>query len=107
MKTKNNILSINILSFVLVVSILLTSLPFHAFGTQNEGVQEAAANKIEKAEVVEEVEELRDKYSKTFLLSDGTYKAVIAADPLYFKTDEENEQWEDIDNTLIFFVFEL
>lgn len=51
----------------------------------------------EKAEIVCEVEEKRDEYSKTFKRKDGSYTTVISEMPLHTQKDGE---WEEIDNTL-------
>ena len=51
----------------------------------------------EKAEIICEVEEKRDEYSKTFKRKDGSYTTVISEMPLHTQKDGE---WEEIDNTL-------
>lgn len=52
----------------------------------------------EKAEVLYEVKEKRDEYSKVFKRSDGTYTAVVSSTPLHYDNDGV---WEDVDNTLV------
>lgn len=47
---------------------------------------------------VEEIIELREENVKHFRLADGTYEAVIYAEPVH--RQDENGEWQDIDNTL-------
>ncbi len=50
-----------------------------------------------KAEITFEVEEKRDEYTKVYKKDDGTYTAVMFAEPLHYLKDGE---WEEIDNSL-------
>ena len=45
-----------------------------------------------------EVKDKRDKYTKTFRMSDGSYQVVQYTSPVHFKG--ENGSWEDYDNSL-------
>lgn len=47
--------------------------------------------------IVEELEQYRTEYSKTYLRNDGSLEAVVSASPLHFK---ELGAWVDYDNTL-------
>ena len=59
---------------------------------------EVVENNIEeKAPIVKEVEEKRDKYQKVYLREDGTYTAVISKTPVHYEKDGE---WIDIVNDL-------
>lgn len=49
------------------------------------------------AEILYEIEEKRDEYTKVYKKNDGTNTALISAYPLHYK---ENGKWIDIDNTL-------
>lgn len=61
------------------------------------GTQEALGAK--EVERLSEVTELRDENSQTFLLSDGTYEAVIYSEDKFYRTDEN--ELIAIDNTII------
>ena len=47
---------------------------------------------------IEELTDLREENVKHFRLSDGTYEAIMYAEPVHRK--DENGAWQDIDNTL-------
>ena len=51
----------------------------------------------EGAEIVCEVEEKRDEFSKTYKRADGSYTSVVSQTPLHTLKDGE---WKEIDNTL-------
>lgn len=89
---------LRIISAVLVFSLLLTSLPFSSLRARGQAADVESAG----ISVIEEIEELRDEFSKTFLMSDGTYRAVVAALPLHYleKDKDEDMRWENIDNSL-------
>ena len=54
-------------------------------------------NNGEKAEIVCEVPEKRDEFSKTYKRADGSYTSVISQTPLH---TYKNGEWEEIDNQL-------
>ena len=98
------------LAILLAMTMIIGILPMTVFA---EGVTEALArqeyidNLLEnpvqseeeaKAEVLYEVKEKRDEYSKVFKRDDGTYTAVVSDTPLHYDNDGV---WEDIDNTLV------
>ncbi len=51
-----------------------------------------------EAEITFEVEEKRDEYTKVYKKDDGTYTAVMSAEPLHYLKDGE---WEEINNSLL------
>ncbi len=59
---------------------------------------ETVYSETEKAEIIFEVEEKRDEFSKTYKRTDGSYTSVFSQTPLHRLKDG---QWENIDNTLI------
>lgn len=59
---------------------------------------ETVYSETEKAEIIFEVEEKRDEFSKTYKRTDGSYTSVVSQTPLHRLKDG---QWENIDNTLI------
>lgn len=89
------------LAVTLAVSMILTGMPLDGIMGFFTRAQALSSNTAE-ATVVEEVTSLRDEYSKTYLMSDGTYRAVATALPLHFleKDKDGDENWEDIDNSL-------
>ena len=56
------------------------------------------AAKEKEADILCEVTEKRDAYTKVYKKTDGTYTAVMSKLPLHFL---ENGEWKDIDNTLL------
>lgn len=50
------------------------------------------------AEILYEVEEKRDEFTKVYKKNDGSYTAMVSSEPLHFIQDGK---WTDIDNTLI------
>ena len=51
-----------------------------------------------EAEIAFEVEEKRDEYTKVYKKEDGTYTAVMSAEPLHYLN---NGVWEEINNSLL------
>ena len=58
---------------------------------------ETVALESEKAEIVCEVEEKREEYSKTYKRADGSYTTVVSQTPIHTLKDGE---WKEIDNSL-------
>lgn len=88
------------IAILLVITIATTLLPsitkeVYAEETSRKTVEETT--KKEEALIVEEIEELREEYSKQFLKSDGTYEAVVYTKPIHYKS---GDSWVEIDNTL-------
>lgn len=50
------------------------------------------------AEILYEVEEKRDEFTKVYKKNDGSYTAMVSSEPLHFI---QNGKWTDIDNTLV------
>lgn len=50
-----------------------------------------------EATILREEESLRGKYEKHFLMSDGTYQAVVYNEPIHYETATG---WVEVDNTL-------
>ena len=76
-------------SVLLCISILFTGGTLNAFAeTQKPDYSNL---------IVEELEQYRTEYSKTYLRNDGSLEAVVSAAPLHFK---ELGAWVDYDNTL-------
>lgn len=50
------------------------------------------------AEIMEETEEKKDAFTKTFTREDGTMVDIISSEPVHYYKDGE---WKDIDNTLV------
>lgn len=97
------------LSLFLVLLILIQILPLQVFA---ESITDAIAHKefIEDvlnnpasednnsdAEILYEVEEKRDEYTKVYKKSDGTYTAIMTEEPLHYLN---NGVWEEINNTM-------
>lgn len=93
------------LSILFVVEILPTQIiadAYNAYAEQKQFVKDlidnpADAAEKEKAEILYEVVDKRDEYTKVYKRADGTYTAAISKIPIHF---EENGKWEEIDNSL-------
>ena len=106
MKKKMKI-SARFISVILAVLLVIQVIPMQIFAT--DGVTEPSTESSleaseslepaqeEKADVLYEIPEKRDEYSKTYKKSNDTYTAVISASPVNYL---ENGEWVDIDNTL-------
>ncbi|MBS7359119.1 MAG: hypothetical protein KIG53_00780, partial [Oscillospiraceae bacterium] len=105
MKKSAKILSF-ILSVLMLFSVFSCATPVFAADVNEAVTQKEYTDKLlteavdtekEQAEIVCEVEEKRDEYSKTYKRADGSYTAVISRTPLHTVKDGV---WADIDNTL-------
>jgi len=82
-----------VISFILIFTLLFTSLPMDGIvALAEQAIEEANLIKVEK-----ELEQYRTEFTKTYLKSDGTLEAVVSATPIHFKEDGE---WVEIDSTL-------
>ena len=82
------------ISYIMVFILCVTSVLVYA-----KPSEKSKPKKDDKeVTIVEEDITLRGEYEKHFINSDGTYTAVVYAEPVHMK---ENGKWEEIDNTLI------
>lgn len=63
-----------------------------------EDVTTFASDEDFSAEILYEVEEKRDEFTKVYKKNDGSYTAMVSSEPLHFIQDGK---WTDIDNTLV------
>jgi len=68
---------------------------------ETEDIYEVAGDEETEADakILSEVEAEREESSKTFLMSDGTFMVAQYGIPVHY--EDENEEWQEIDNTLI------
>ena len=64
---------------------------------QKNLLTEAVENESEQAEIVCEIPEKRDEFSKTYKRADGSFTSVVSKTPIH---KLENGEWEEINNTL-------
>ena len=64
---------------------------------QENLLTEAVETEGEQSEIVCEVPEKRDEFSKTYKRADGSYTSVVSKTPIH---KLENGEWEEINNTL-------
>ncbi|QVK19282.1 DNRLRE domain-containing protein [Mycoplasmatota bacterium] len=93
-----------IVTFILAFSLFLSNLPIQNFfevvgQTNNNLYKKEKKEKIKNYErdVVYELREKRDQYSKVFLKDDYSYEKVIYDEPVHFL---KNNEWVDINNSL-------
>lgn len=103
----------SIVSLLLILVFALELLPLSSFAEESndltateavetaQPVEQSASDAVSTDEpyVVSEVEELREEAVKHFRMSDGSFLAVQYVTPVHYK--DENDQWQEIDNTLI------
>lgn len=92
-----------LLSVCLAALFILEILPFTVFASAIDKYNHALEvqpepSSHESSPVVHEVEELREENVKVYQRADGTYSAFVSSAPLHYL---ENEEWKDIDNTLV------
>lgn len=95
-----------LLTMLFIVEILPTQImadAYSAYADKKQFVSDLINNptdaaKDKEADILCEVTEKRDAYTKVYKKTDGTYTAVMSKLPLHFL---ENGEWEDIDNTLL------
>lgn len=99
-----------ILSVFLAVLFVIEILPLQVMAeaytaavSEKEFIEDLVNNPADaennaEAEILYEVEEKRDEYTKVYKKSDGTYTAVMTEEPLHYL---ENGVWEEIDNSMI------
>ena len=95
-------------SVVLAIVIMLQMLPLQAIAVSDvpvlavddsgQPVEIANDGRAERASIVGEDPDRREETQKHFRLSDGSYLAVEYGTPVHYYEDEE---WADIDNTLV------
>lgn len=83
-----------IVSIIVVLSIIIGTVSASAVAATDIFKDDYIPSRI-----VEEVKELREASSKTFLCEDGSYMAVTYAEPIHYKSGDD---WVEIDNTLVF-----
>ena len=89
----------------LIIAMLVVGLPAQALAAEpvtteniSSGVDTPETAEIsEDMEVIGEDASRRDAYTKHYVLSDGSRRAVMYSEPVHY---EEDGQWKDIDNTL-------
>lgn len=81
------------LSLVTACALLLGSMPLLTAASGETTITETASSTI-----IREDTALRGEYEKHFLMSDGSYQAVVYDEPVHQLVDGT---WEDVDNSLI------
>lgn len=89
-------LTLKATAMILTVSMFISGIPFNAFVSSAQEMEPEP--KSDGNEIVCEIVEQRNRYSKTFMRADDTYVAVISGQALHYEDSEGN--WQDIDNTL-------
>lgn len=89
------------LELILSITIFSTIIPVSAAGIKGppneKGSKEQSAKLNSKSKILKEVVEKREENVKHFLMSDGTYQAVMYKGPVHYS---KNGKWQDIDNSL-------
>ncbi len=101
---RKNKKSIKVISVVLTMLILLGVLPMSALAA-NINISDMSDAVIQRStedtpDIVAEVKEKRDEFSKTYLLEDGSYYSITTYSPIH---EEVNGEWETINESLDIF----
>ncbi|MCM1544366.1 MAG: DNRLRE domain-containing protein, partial [Ruminococcus sp.] len=93
MKTSKKIIAV-FLSILTILSVMSTAFPvFAQFTTGHaEDIEETFDLKI-----IDEKYEERDEFSKTFLMSDGSFQKAVYMQPIHYR---DGDEWLDYDNSL-------
>lgn len=96
------------ISILLIIVAVMGTLPVSVFAQTLENKKNAdvyrnnllnnVVKSEEKAEIVAEVIEKREEYTKTYERADGTFTKVISKTPLHNRVEND---WNDIDNSLV------
>ena len=98
-----------VLSVFLAVLFILEVLPtqvmaeaYTAAVTEKQFIEDLVNNPTDvenanSAEILYEVEEKRDEFTKVYKKTDGSYTAIVSKEPLHYL---DNGVWEEIDNSL-------
>lgn len=98
-----------ILSVILSVLLFIGIVPVQVFAqvadtleqavsvSETETVSEEISTEDAQSEILYEVTEERDEYTKVYRKSDGSYTAMLSSQPLHYL---QSGKWVDIDNTL-------
>ena len=86
-----------LIGFTLPTQVFAQNLPKSEEALMANNPQEAGNYSV--GNIVGEVTDKREEYSKQFRLDDGSYMAVSYAQPVHFKNS--NGKWEEYDNSLI------
>lgn len=96
------------ISILLIIVAVTGTLPVSVFAQTLENKKNAdvyrnnllnnVVKSEEKAEIVAEVIEKREEYTKTYERADGTFTKVISKTPLHNRVEND---WNDIDNSLV------
>lgn len=81
------------ISLTLILTLIFTSMPMDGFAA----LAEQAIEESKLITVVEELEQYRSEFTKTYLKSDGTLESVVSSAPIHFM---DNGEWVEIDSTL-------
>ncbi len=88
------------IAFLLCLVMFVEVIPPALIWATSETVQTQSSQKTEEvyeASILCEDPSKRNENKKEYLLSDGSYRAVVYPHPIHYKEDDE---WADIDNTL-------
>lgn len=90
---KKNTKKMGVIVFI-CLSLMIFNIPF-SYALEND----IKSNNLNSKVVVQEVEELREEFSKHYLNTDGTITAVTYNDTIHYQ--DKDGKWKNIDNTLI------
>ncbi len=99
-----NKFSIKLISLILSIAIILVTVPLTVFATTRDKSEDANTIITDEAmlgNIMSDIYELtdrRDEYTKHFRLEDGSVIAAQYDDPVHYL--DQNNNWQDIDNTL-------
>lgn len=86
-RTKNFLITISLISIIVLGTVFI----FNLFSDKN-------SNGTPNVQILYEIVEKRNEFSKVYKCSDGSYTAIMSATPFHYY---ENNEWKEIDNTLI------
>lgn len=91
--------ALRVTSLITLVAFILATITVGPFPFTEKVLAQTEAEPDDLPTEREEIEELRDEYSKTFINPDGSYTKETTTEPIHFQNDAE--KWVEIDSTLV------
>ena len=91
-----------LIAFSLPTQVFAQNLPINTEVKTQTPNEEQSSDEYKTGNILSEIKDERDEYSKQFRLDDGTTMAVSYQEPIHYKNAEG--EWVDYDNSLKFII---
>lgn len=89
---------------VIILALIITSLFLYSRLKDSDAAEHTAGLTRDGADLTEELTDRRDKFTKQYAMSDGSYTAVTYSMPVHYKEPDGSSKggsWREIDTTLV------